>query len=145
MLKEKIQQATKEALKKKQDVTLSTLRFLNSKIQNKEIEKQGELIDEEIVQILKKLIKELKEAAGLFEKGGRDELVAQNQEQIKILSAYLPAEMPDEELRGQIKKIVEANKPLFEKNPKALIGLCISKLKSKADPKRIVDMLNSLS
>lgn len=145
MLKEKIQQATKEALKKKNEKTLSTLRFLNSKIQNKEIEKKGELIDEEIVGIIRKLTKELKEAAVLFEKGGRGDLVAQNQEQIKILAAYLPAEVSDEELKKQVKKIVEANQPLFEKNPQALTGLCISKLKSKADPKRIVKMLNSLS
>lgn len=145
MLKGRIEKDVKLALKKGDSSTLSTLRFLNSKIQNKEIEKQEKATDEEVVQIIRKQIKELEEAARLFKKGGRNELARQNKEQIKILSSYLPAEMSDEKLKTALKKIIEEKKDLYDKNPKAVIGICVSRLKLKANPKRIVDTFNSIS
>lgn len=101
MLRQKIQENLIRALKEKDEKTLSILRFLMAQIKNKEIDKKQLLTDEEIVAILKKQVKELSEAKTLFQKGGRADLVSQNEEQIKILSAYLPQEISDEELKQE--------------------------------------------
>lgn len=144
MLKEKIQQNLTQSLKSQDRQTVNTLRLLMSMIKNKEIEKKQELTDDEIVQIIRKHIKELDEAKALFKKGGRDDLVSQDEEQVKILSKYLPPEISDEKLEREIGKIIEENKKLYEKNPKAIIGVCMKMLKSKASTKRILAILNSL-
>lgn len=144
MLKDKIQQDLITALKAKDEVTLSTLRFLQSALKNKQIEKREDLTDEEVIGVIRKQVKELSEAAEMFKKGGREDLVAQNEAQIEVLKKYLPAEISDEELKSEIEKIMAENKEVYEKNPKAIIGVVMGALKSKADPKRIMQELNSI-
>jgi len=145
MIKQKIQENIIRALKSKDEKTLSVLRYLSSHIQNKEIDKKQDLSDEEIIQLIRQLIKNLKDATVFFQKGGRQDLVSQNKEQIRILSLYLPPELSDKELKKEVKKIIEGNKDLYQQNPKALIGICVKTLKSKADPKRIVGLFNQLT
>jgi len=145
MIKQKIQENIIGALKSQDEKTLSALRYLSSHIQNKEIDKKQKLSDEEIVQLIRQLIKNLKETTVLFQKGKRQDLVSQNKEQVRILSLYLPPELSGKELKIEIKKIIEENKNLYQQNPKALIGICVKTLKSKADPKRIVGLFNQLA
>jgi len=145
MIKQKIQDNIIRVLKLREEKTLSLLRYLMSQIQNKEIDKKQELSDDEIFQLIRKLIKNLEEAAKMFEKGGRKDLVSQNKEQIKILFAYLPPELSDEELKKEVKKIIEENSALYQENSKAFIGVCIKALKSKTDSKRIVELFAKLS
>ena len=95
--------------------------------------------------VLRKIVKELNESIEAFEKGKREDLVSEYQKQLEIVSFYLPKELSDEELKNEIKKIIDNNRKLYEKNPKAIIGICIKELKSKADPTRIVKILNSLT
>lgn len=141
MLKNEIQQKLISALKDKDAVKTSVYRMLISQIKNKEIDKQQELKDEEVIQIVRKQITELKDAIEMFKKGNRDDLIAENNSQINILSEFLPPEITDEELHQEIEKIKAENQAIIEKNPKAIIGICVGKLKTKADPKRITAML----
>lgn len=144
MLSDKIQENTTAALKGRDEVTLSTLRFLQSDIKNKEIEKKENLTDDEIVQVIRKQVKELVEAAEMFKKGNRVDLVSQNEKQIEILKKYLPLEISDDELKSEIEKIMTESRDVYEKNPKAIIGIVMSALKSKADPKRIMQTLQNI-
>lgn len=109
MIKQKIQENIIKALKSKDEKTLSVLRYLLSQIQNKEIDKKQDLSDEEVVQLIRKQIKNLKEAAAIFQRGYRQDLVSQNKEQIKILSTYLSTELSDEELQEEVRKTIEQN------------------------------------
>lgn len=143
MLRQIIQDKLLASLKEKNTQTVTTLRFLQSTIKNKEIEKKTELTDEEIIQIIRKQVKELTDANVLFEKGGRADLVAENDVQIKILQQYLPAEISDEELKNEIDLLIEKNHDAYQKNPKVIIGICMGALKSKASPERIMKMLNN--
>lgn len=90
MLKNKIQDEVITALKNHDAVTVSVLRFITAKIQNQEIDKKQSLDDDEVIQIIKKEIQHLDEAIVLAQKGGRDDLVAENQKQRDILTKYLP-------------------------------------------------------
>lgn len=142
MLKQQIQEKLITALKEKDTKKTNVFRFLMSSIKNKEIDKKTELTDEEIVQVIRKQIKELNDANEMFKKGNRHDLIEENNYQINILNEYLPQEISDEELKKEIELIKQENKELIEKNPKAIFGICIGKLKSKADPKRIMNMLS---
>lgn len=91
MIKQKIQANIIKSLKSKDEKTLSVLRYLSSQIKYKEIDKKQDLSDEEVVQLIRKQIKKLNEAAEIFQRGERGDLATQNKEQIKTLSAYLPS------------------------------------------------------
>lgn len=143
MLKEKLQVDQLAALKSGNKKTLETLRYILSQIKNKEIDKKTELTDEEVVDILRKQVKALNESIEAFRKGAREDLAEASEDQKKIISSYLPAEISDEELRVEIKKIIDANRDLYDKNAKAVIGICVKELKSKVDPSRVTKILNS--
>ncbi len=144
MIKQTIKQNQVTALKNGDQTRLNILRYILSKIQNQEIKKQNELTDEEVVSILQKQIKELKESLLAAEKAGRKDLINQTKLELEIVSQYLPTQLSDKELKEEVKKIIQQNQPLYQKNPKAVIGLCVKQLKAKAETGRIISTLNSL-
>lgn len=144
MLREQLQKDQIGAMKSGEKVTLNALRYIVSQIKYKEIEKQNELNDEEIVGLIRKQIKELNEASENAKKMNRNDLIEENQKQIDIYKAYLPQEISDEELETEVKNLAEANKDAIEKNPKAIIGIAMGSLKAKADPSRIQATLRKL-
>lgn len=143
MLQEKLQADQIAALKSSDKEKLEVLRFVIARIKNKEIEKKAPLTDEEVVDILRKQAKELQEAMDAFGKGGRTDLVEQNRKQLAILSVYLPQEISDEELKSEVARLINENKQAMEANPKAIIGICMKELKSRANPARIMAALKA--
>jgi len=148
MLRQKLQDDQITALKAGEKTKLGVLRFILSQIKNKEIDKNppagGELTDEEIMVVLRKVIKELKESVEAFEKGGRKELCEDSKKQLEIASAYLPTEIDDVELKNEIERVIKVNQAIFDNNQKAIIGICMKELKSKADPGRIMKTLQGI-
>ena len=129
-------------MKAKDQEKLDTLRFLLSKIKNQEIEKKSELNDEEVVNIIRKQVKELNESIDSFQKGGRNDLITTCEAQKKILTEYLPPEISDDELKAELQKLKDANADMLAKNPKAIFGIAMRELKAKADPQRITKAIN---
>lgn len=143
MLRQKLQDDSILALKAGNKTRLSVLRFILAQVKNKEIDKQSELNDEETMVVLRKVIKELKESVEAFEKGGRKELLEDSKKQLEIALVYLPAEIGDDELKKEIERVIKENQAVFDNNQKAIIGLCMKELKSKADPGRIMKTLQT--
>lgn len=144
MLAIQLQTEQIQALKSGDAKRLSVLRYILAQIKNKEIEKKTMPSDEEVMVILRKIAKELKESIDAFEKVGREELVDKNKYELGVVMSYLPAQISDEELMVEVKKIIEENKELYAKNAKAIIGIAIKKLKDKADSSRIMATLQKL-
>ena len=148
MIRQKLQDDQIAALKAGDKTKLGVLRFILAQIKNKEIDKNppagGELNDEETISVLRKVIKELKESVEAFEKGGRKELAEDSKKQLDFASFYLPAEISDEELKKEIETVIKENQTVFDNNQKAIIGICMKNLKSKADPGRIMKTLQSI-
>lgn len=139
-LKSQIQKDIVTALKAKEELRLSTLRFLNAQIQNKEIEKKRqEISDEELIQLINNQIKKLKENLELYQKNARNDLIEKTNQEVKILSAYLPQSLSDEELEAEIDKIIAENPNL--PHPGALIGIAVKKLGPQADNAKIAQLI----
>jgi uncharacterized protein YqeY len=107
-LKERLVQDMKDAMKARDKLKLSTIRMINSLIKNAEIEKRGELTDEEIVQLLMKYAKQRREAIEMYEKGGRQDLVEKEKAELAIVESYLPKQLTEEEIRKLVKEAIEA-------------------------------------
>lgn len=143
MLYEQLQAEQITALKSKDTVKLQTIRGIIAQIKNKEIEKRAPLTEEEVVTVIKKTKKELLESIESFTKGARADLIEESQKQLDIVNVYLPSELSNEELQKAVQALIEGNKDAIAKNPKAIIGICMRELKSKADSSRILAALGS--
>lgn len=105
-LKQKLSEDLKDALKKKEEVRVSSLRMVLAAVANKEIEirkKDIGLSDEEVLEVLLSEVKKRKDSVVEFKKGGREDLVAREEEELAALKGYLPEEMPDEEIARVVK------------------------------------------
>lgn len=132
-LKEQIKNEQIAALKNREEEKLSVLRFLNSAIKNAEIEKQKELSDAEVQEVIARQVKQFQDALKDFEKGGRADLVENTNREINLLKNYLPAQLSAEESETVVKKILTDNGLLENKDVGKAMGLVMKELKGKAD------------
>ena len=132
-LKERLKADMKEAMKAKDKVKLSTIRMINSLIKNAEIEKRGELTDEEIIQLLMKYAKQRKESIEMYEKGGRQDLVEKEKAELAVVESYLPKQMSEEEIRELVKQIIEEVEASSIKDMGKVMKAVMPKVKGRAD------------
>ena len=137
MLRDDINNALKDAMKAKEDRKVSTLRMINSSLKNADIEARGTgkppLGDAETLALLQKMIKQRQELVELYQKGGRDDLVKQEQEEIAIISAYLPAQMSDDEVKAAIGAAIAETGAAGIKDMGKVIGILRGKYAGKMD------------
>ncbi len=89
-LKQRITEDLTLAMKAKDAARTSTLRMVKASFMNREIEKGGELSDDELMKALQSLVKQRRDSVEQFEKAGRTELAAKEQTEIKVIEDYLP-------------------------------------------------------
>ena len=105
MIRDDINKALTEAMKAKNERAVSTLRMVNSTLKNADIEARTTgkpLGDAEVLAILQKMIKQRQESVEMYKKGGRDDLVKQEEEEIAVISGYLPKQMSEAEVTAAI-------------------------------------------
>ncbi len=105
MILDQIRADTIAAMKSGDSLRLSVLRMLLSEANYKKIDVQRELTDEDILSVLAKEAKKRREAIESYTKAGRADSAAKEAEELKILQAYLPTLMPEEEVRAEISKL----------------------------------------
>ena len=147
-LKNKINEDIKSAIKNGLSAEVSALRFLNSVIKNKELEKRSrlskegrpltelvklsELIDEEVVNVISGEIKKRKESIVQYEKGGREDLAKKEIAELEILKKYVPEEMSEDELRGVIKRKLAEMGEISAKDFGKIMSSVMSEVKGRA-------------
>jgi uncharacterized protein len=133
MLKEKLQQDIKDALKSGDSKKRMVLGMVLSAIKNKEIEKRSELGDDDTISVIASEIKKRKDSVEQFEKGGRPELAEGERKESEILMAYMPEQMSDEEVKDEVKKAISSTGASGPKDMGKVIGAVMAKIKGKAD------------
>ena len=108
MLKEKLMQDLKNAMKEKDNIKKDTVQMVRAAILQIEKDKGIEVSDEKIIEIIAKEVKGKKDAIVDFEKGGRQDLVSQTNTEIAILSEYLPKQLSKEEIKTIVEEIIKS-------------------------------------
>ena len=130
-MRDKIARALKDAQKSQDKRRTSTLRLINAAIQDRDIANRGAskdpVSDEEILQILTRMVKQREESAKAFEEGNRLELAEQERAEIAIIKDFLPAQLNEEDVKRVCAQIVG------EVGADGLrdMGRCMSVLKEK--------------
>jgi len=108
VLRDDINNALKEAMKAGDARRVSTLRLVNAEILKRETSgaERTTLNDAEILDVMGKMIKQRQEALAIYEKAGRNELAAQEREEIAIISGYMPKRMSDLEAAEAISSLI---------------------------------------
>ena len=132
MTLEKLRADLAAALKSGDKTRVSTLRFLLSYLHNLEIQKQKELLEEEILGAIQKQARDHQESIALFKKGGRPDLVEKEKEELKILKTYLPAELSQEELETLVKKVIKEGNFSGPADFGKVMGQVMGKIKGRA-------------
>src|SRR5689334_22565211 len=144
MLRDDINKALTEAMKAKNERTVSTLRMVNSTLKNADIEARttGKPLDDAaVLSILQKMIKQRQESVELYQKGGRADLVKQEQEEIAIISAYLPRQMSEAEMTAAIDAAVAETAAAGMKDMGKVIGVLRGKYAGQMDMARASAMV----
>lgn len=97
-LKQQIVSDLTASMKAQDSARTSTLRMVKAGIVNREIEKGGELDDDELAKLLRSMVKQRKDSVEQFEKGARPELAAKEQAEIEVIEAYLPQAASQDEI-----------------------------------------------
>ena len=130
-MRDKFANAMKDAMRAKESRRLSTVRLIQTAIKDRDIVNRGAgkdpVSDDDIMQILQKMVKQREESAKIYEDAGRAELAAQEREEIEIIKGFMPEQMSEDKIRQLCQSVVS------ETGAQGLrdMGKCMNALKEK--------------
>jgi uncharacterized protein YqeY len=139
MLAERIDSELKDAARARDARRLTVLRALKSAVKYREIEIGKTLEDAELVAVCAQQIKQRRDAAAQYTGGGRPELAANENAEIALLEAFLPAQLGDDELSALVRDAVAASGVKDAKGMGAVMKLLMPKVQGRAEGRRVSD------
>lgn len=143
-LQQKLTDDLKQAMKGGDTVKRSVIRLVMAAIKNAEIAKQKALEDGDILGIIAKEIRQRKESIEAFKEGDRPELAANEEAEMAILKAYMPAQMSRDEIVAEARKVIEEVGAGGLGDKGKVMPQLIAKLKGKADGREINEVVTEL-
>ena len=143
MLTTRIDNELKEAARAQDKRRLGTLRLLKSAIKYREIETGKTLEDADVIGVVGTLIKQRRDSAAQYTAGGRPELAHNENEEIKILEAFLPRQLTDDELAAMVQEAIAASGAKGPKEMGAVMKALMPKVAGRAEGKRVSDAVRA--
>ncbi|OIO37825.1 MAG: hypothetical protein AUJ71_04560 [Candidatus Omnitrophica bacterium CG1_02_49_16] len=145
LLQHQIDQDLRETMISRNEIKVSTLRFLKSALKYSAIEKKTEgLTDPEILQVIQKQIKQRRESIDQFAKAGRKDLADKEAGEAEILESYLPKQLSDGELEEFIRRETVSAGVTAKKDFGKMMKLLTEKLSGQAAAKRVSQFLGKI-
>ena len=130
-MREMFASSLREALKAKDTRRVSTIRLIQAAVKDRDIANRGagkdRVCDDDIMQILAKMIKQREESARIYEDAARLELAQQEREEIEVIRSFLPQQLSDDDVREACKRVVEETGASGLRD----MGKCMNALKSE--------------
>src|SRR6188508_2006592 len=120
------------AMKAQDAVRVSTLRMVKANLMNRQIEKGGELTDEEVQKALQSLVKQRRDSIEQYDKGGRAELAAKEALEISHIESYLPQPATPEEIEQAVADAVSESGASSMRDMGAVMKAALVKLQGKS-------------
>jgi uncharacterized protein len=142
-LREQIDADIKNAMKSGAKDKVSALRMLSAALKNKQIEKRAPLVDGEIVDTVRSLIKQRKDSIEQFSKGGRQDLVDKETAEVAVLEVYLPQQMAREEIEKIVREVIAQTGAQGAKDMGKVMKALVPLLAGRADNKLVSELVKS--
>ena len=145
-LKDKLTADMKDAMKAREagKLRLSVIRLVRGAIRQQEIDGQKELSDEDVLGVISKEVKQRRDSIEDFQKGGRDDLVAEAEAEIAVLMEYLPQQLSEDEVRSLVKEAIAASGATSPKDMGKVMKELMPKVKGRADGKLVNGIVKEL-
>lgn len=140
-LKERLDQAFKEALKGQQHVLLSTLRLLKTAVRHKEVELKRPLAEAELLAVVNSQAKQRREAAAEYRQAGRQDLALKEEEELNLLLSFLPTQLSTEDVETEVGRIIADLGATSLKDLGRVMKAAMTELAGRADGKMVQDIV----
>ena len=144
MLKEKLMADLKNCMKEKLDLRKNVVQMIRAAILQVEKDKQIELTDEQIVDIMAKEAKKRRDSLSDYEKSGRTDLIDQIKQEISIIEEYLPKQLSKEEISQIVAEIIKQTGATSIKQMGAVMKEAKAQIGARADGKAINEAVREL-
>ena len=148
MIRDDIKAALVTAMKSGDKASTGTIRLIQSAIKNRDIEartgKAPESDDALVTEVLQKMIKQRRESVGLYRKGGREELAANEEAEIAVIERFLPAQMSEDEARAAVQAIIAETGASSMKDMGRVMALVKERHASSIEPARASGLVRGL-
>lgn len=144
MLKEKLMEDLKNAMKNKDEIRKNTVQMVRASILQIEKDKGIQVEDDKIIEIIAKEVKIKKDALKDFEKAERQDLIDQTNKEIEVLQEYLPKQLSREEIKVELEKIISEIGATTMKDMGAIMKEAKAKMGASADGKTINEVAKEI-
>ena len=144
MLKEKLMEDLKEAMRSKNEIKKNTVQMVRAAILQIEKDKGIQVEDDRILEIIAKEVKSKRDALKDFEKAERQDLIDQTNQEIKVLQQYLPKQLSREEIKVELEKIIAEIGATTMKDMGAIMKEAKAKMGASADGKTINEVAKEI-
>jgi len=144
MLKEKLMEDLKEAMRNKSEIKKNTVQMVRAAILQIEKDKGIQVEDDKILEIIAKEVKSKKDALKDFEKAARQDLIDQTNQEIEVLQQYLPKQLSREEIKVELEKIITEIGAATMKDMGAIMKEAKAKMGASADGKTINEVAKEI-
>ena len=137
----------KQALKASERSKVSVIRMVKAAVKNAQIEKGRELTDEEIIPVLSTMAKQRRESIEQFARGGRVDLVQNEEQELSILQSYMPQQLSNDEIERMIHDAIRESSAAGAQDMGKVMRILMPRIKGLADGKyvnqRVKELLES--
>ena len=142
--KDKVLEDIKTAMKAKDKERLGTLRLISSAIKQREVDDRVELVDEGVLGVLEKMVKQRKESITQYKDAGREDLLEKEEAELVIISEYMPEALPAEEVESLIRKAIDETGASSMKDMGKVMGILKGQLQGRADMSAVSSQIKSM-
>jgi uncharacterized protein YqeY len=133
MLKQRLQDEMKAALKAGDKRRLGVIRLINAAIKQREVDERCELDDAQVLAVLDRMVKQRRDSITQYAEAGREDLAEQERYEVEICQTYLPAAMSDDEIAGVVQEAVEATGAASMRDMGKVMAFVKPKVQGRAD------------
>jgi len=133
----------KAAMRAKDAARLSAIRLLLAAIKQREVDERIELDDTAVLGVIEKMLKQRRESITQFEKGARQDLADVEKAEVKVLSAYLPAQMSDADIQKQIDSVISETGASSAKDMGKVMAALKARLAGKAEMGKVSSLVKT--
>lgn len=136
-LRQRLETDMKDAMKARDSERRDAVRYVLSAVKNAEIDKRGELTEQEEMQLIRTQVKQRQDSIEQFRKGGREDLAAREEAQVRLLEGYLPQQMSDEELLAFVRQGIAETGAEGPKDLGKVMGVLTKASNGRVDGRRL--------
>lgn len=147
MIRDRLAEELKAAMRERNDVRLRTIRALRAALTEREIEKRqgGEavLTEEDELAVLQKQAKQRRDAIEQFEAAGREDLAEREREELAVIESYLPRQLSDAEIEAEVEAVIAETGATSARDMGKVMGAAMARLRGRADGRRVQEIVRA--